>query len=245
MKTPPIFPMRPHGFAVARHSRILQPSLADFPKFRAKPALLSAFLALASLAAAEPPAPAPDWIFPDDPRHAAALAATQPAAGQLLTRLRAELASALEQGGPASAVTACQLRALPVTASVASDNTPAILAVKRTSLRLRNPANSPDPAEKLALARFESLLASSASEPDSKPSALVQVLPASSPDDRDEIRVYRPIFVETSCLRCHGDPATFPADLVETLAARYPKDAATGYSEGDWRGLLRISLEAP
>jgi hypothetical protein len=48
------------------------------------------------------------------------------------------------------------------------------------------------------------------------------------------------IWVQPMCLTCHGtaiDPAVSSA-----LKAKYPKDAATGFSEGDFRGVFWAEL---
>ena len=52
----------------------------------------------------------------------------------------------------------------------------------------------------------------------------------------DRIGVLRPIGTAPLCLTCHG-PALAP-EVREALAAKYPKDAARGFREGDLRGLL-------
>jgi hypothetical protein len=111
--------------------------------------------------------------------------------------------------------------------------------VKRTSLRLRNPANAPDAADQLALERVDKDIKSGV-----LPKVLVQrVEPAGG---KPEWRVYRPVGVAQQCVTCHGPRDTMPADLLARLDERYPQDRATGYTLGQWRGLLRVSVsDAP
>ena len=49
-----------------------------------------------------------------------------------------------------------------------------------------------------------------------------------------------PIMVKPLCLACHGS-AISPA-IQERLSARYPQDHATGFGEGDFRGLFWVTL---
>src|SRR5690606_40078149 len=64
---------------------------------------------------------------------------------------------ALREGGPAYAIEFCSERALPITAAV-QDSLAGGLEVKRTSTRIRQPANAPDSLEQEALAYFHSEL---------------------------------------------------------------------------------------
>jgi len=50
---------------------------------------------------------------------------------------------------------------------------------------------------------------------------------------------YQPQFVESLCLTCHGkNPDPQVADM---LAEKYPDDKATGYVEGELRGMLKVA----
>jgi len=69
---------------------------------------------------------------------------------QLGGTLLNEVTTAVTQSGPEKAIEVCHLKALPLTRETMSGQ-PRITEVKRTSQRLRNPANAPDAAEKLAL----------------------------------------------------------------------------------------------
>jgi hypothetical protein len=194
-------------------------------------------LSTAALLAAETPAPLrAEFIDPAAPAVAdlrqTGEAAVAAVGKQLVTALNAALAT----GGPAAAVAFCQTQALPLTTSPRPDH-PRVLAVKRTSLRLRNPANAPDAAERLALDHVEKLIA--AGQP--PPPVLVQRIETSGPAT-PEWRVYRPIVIKAECLVCHGDSATQPPELRTALQTRYPADAATGYAADQWRGLFRVTL---
>ena len=156
-------------------------------------------------------------------------------AGQLLATLDdAEARRHLEAAE--AAVLVCQTQALPLTAEKLADQ-PTLVSVKRTSLRLRNPANAPDAAERLALDHVAKLVA--AGQP--PPPVLVQRIQPSG-TAKPEWRVYRPIATKAECLVCHGDPATQSPALRAALQTRYPTDAATGYAADQWRGLFRVTI---
>ncbi|HBD19390.1 MAG TPA: hypothetical protein DC063_04395 [Arenimonas sp.] len=46
----------------------------------------------------------------------------------------------------------------------------------------------------------------------------------------------RGIRVEAACLMCHGD--NIAPEIATRLAEHYPQDRATGFREGDLRGLI-------
>ncbi|MDY0022433.1 c-type heme family protein, partial [Arenimonas caeni] len=54
------------------------------------------------------------------------------------------------------------------------------------------------------------------------------------------LRLARGIRVEAACLMCHGDNIAPP--IAERLAALYPEDGATGFLEGDLRGLVWVEV---
>lgn len=199
--------------------------------------LLLAAIAIPPLFAAQPPAPLPaEFVDPAAPEMAAIRQAGEAAASSVGKKLVMALNNALAAGGPEAAVAACQTQALPLTAEKLPDQ-PAVLAVKRTSLRLRNPANTPDAAERLALDHVAKLIAGGRPPPP----VLVQRLATPA---GPEWRVYRPIMIKAECLVCHGDSAAQPPGLRAALRQRYPTDAAIGYAAEQWRGLFRVTLSA-
>jgi len=113
---------------------------------------------------------------------------------------------------------------------------PAVTAIKRTSLLIRNPANKPDGADEAALNRIhKELMADQTVE-----KMLVQKI--EMPGKPIEWRVYRPIASSESCLVCHGDPKTFKPGVKEALDLQYPEDKAVDYAAQEWRGMLRVSI---
>jgi hypothetical protein len=179
------------------------------------------------------------WIGPDDPLAETARQRGGEVGQELLQTLMGQVKAALKEGGPEHAVDFCNLQALPLTMNVTMRSGTDVLDVKRTSLQLRNPRNAPDPAEEEALRRVVEILEAKGELPGSLVQEVVEE------DGSEELRFYKPIALQQGCLQCHGDPSSFSAGLRETLAENYPDDQATGYEEGDWRGLLRVSLAKP
>ena len=58
-------------------------------------------------------------------------------------------------------------------------------------------------------------------------------------------RYYKPLKVAQVCLNCHGDAKTISPAVQKKLQALYPEDRATGYKEGDFRGVIRIEIRKP
>lgn len=205
--------------------------------FSLRRSLLLAALAPAFAIAAQSPAPLrAEFVDPAKPEVAAIRQAGQAAVAAVGKKLVTALNTALAAGGPEAAVLVCQTQALPLTAEKLADQ-PTLVSVKRTSLRLRNSANAPDAAERLALDHVAKLVA--AGQP--PPPVLVQRIQPSG-TAAPEWRVYRPIATKAECLVCHGDPATQSPALRTALQTRYPADAATGYAADQWRGLFRVTI---
>lgn len=153
------------------------------------------------------------------------------AAGELGAKLIGRLQAKLADEGPAGAVEFCSVEGLPLTAEVSHEIG---FEVKRTSSRIRNPANAPDSLERAALDHFEQAAAAG----DSLPSAFVQRTA------EGDFRHYQPLRVQPFCLQCHGSADELGEGVAEILEERYPEDAATGYSAGDFRGLIRVTVPA-
>ncbi len=158
-------------------------------------------------------------------------------AGNLFSTLKGELRTAMEEGGIEKAISVCNVKALPLTDSVAL-NSSFHVSIKRTSLRVRNPKNAPDEQEKLALDLFTELLNSG----DELPEFYIQKI---TRKEAVEYNFYKPMKMESLCLTCHGDKFTMAPNASKLLGKYYPEDQATGYKEGDFRGLIRIKFYEP
>jgi mono/diheme cytochrome c family protein len=155
------------------------------------------------------------------------------AGNAMMLELRRELAAK----APALAVGGVHLKNYKLPAM--SPGQPAVTAIHRTSLKVRNPANAPDAADRAALELVQRQLV----DGDHVSPVLVQkvALPGQAP----EWRVYRPLAVLKQCLDCHGDDGHLAAGVADTLKVFYPTDTAINYRPGEWRGMFRVSITVP
>ena len=156
-------------------------------------------------------------------------------AGRLFASLMTTLQKKIAADGPESAIAYCRLEALPLTAQIAEEF-PSVKNVRRTALRVRNPANAPDATDRPVL---EEWLASW--NPAAAPQPVVKKYHAA--DGTKELRYYRPVPVMALCLACHGSGEQIPDNVRAALQRDYPQDQATGFREGDLRGAIVVTFD--
>ncbi len=207
--------------------------------------LFLAVFSLAALVAADRPATPPPtlrqaiFVNPDDPSVREVRRIGETAATWISRRLINEAASSVVVHSPIRGLGVCHLLDLPESGPLLPE-LPRVTAIKRTSLRLRNPANAPDALEGQALDRIRTSIEAGAPPP---PLLLQRVDYANG---AREWRVYQPVTVGLQCAACHGLPEAQPENLRAVLRERYPTDAAVGYRWGEWRGLIRVTVaDAP
>lgn len=146
-----------------------------------------------------------------------AAAAKEKLAGDLLR----ELMQAMSQPPITQAIKVCKEQAPLIAARVAEEKN---LRIGRTSFKLRNSANqAPGWAETFVQQRV--------------PEEIYVPLPD------DQLGVLYPIKLQNTCLMCHG--SQIPSDLKATIVSNYPRDQATGFSEGDLRGYFWVEVPGP
>lgn len=203
---------------------------------------LLASLFCAGLLAAAPETPAPQrkftWVDPADPAIADIRRLGERMILQVANNLIGEVDRVLATKKPEAAVDELHLKQPPIPATMAGR--PHITAVKRTSLRVRNPANLPDSADLAALLSIQMDLM----DGNSPPKVLVQLVEADGAAPA-EWRIYRPIAVSPQCLVCHGRADSLAPGVKAKLVLSYPEDKALDYDAYEWRGVIRASLVAP
>ena len=144
-------------------------------------------------------------------------------------QLLATVKAAMQDGGPAKAVEACQLLAPQITAQ----HSQAPWKVGRTALKLRNPNNAPDAWERQVLEQFAARAAAGEPVADLKHAEVVD----------GEFRLMKAIPTGEPCLACHGQ--NIKPELATVIDQRYPQDQARGFALGELRGAftLRRPLE--
>jgi hypothetical protein len=184
--------------------------------------------------AAEPSAPPYTFVDPDDPALAEIRQVGTRAIDDVGNALVLELRRELTTKSPAAIVPMMHLRKYKLPA--ATPGKPSVTAVRRTSFRVRNPANLPDPADVSALHLIEGQL----EQGENVAPLVMQKIEV--PDQPVEWRLYRPLVVLKECLACHGTENALAPGVAEAIGLLYPTDDARGYRAGEWRGLLRVSV---
>jgi hypothetical protein len=143
-------------------------------------------------------------------------------AGQALAPLKKQLMGALTKGleqGPDSAIVVCKIEAHEIAASLSGSD----IQVGRTSHKLRNPDNAPEPWMATLLDAYVSGTETGAYRAVGLPNG--------------DIGYVEPIYIKPMCLTCHGEVT---GSLAVKLDALYPADRATGFKDGDFRGLFWV-----
>lgn len=168
----------------------------------------------------------------DESTHARVVSVGDSAAMSLIRTLGGRLNSHLTMSGPAGAVQFCADEAQALTDSVSEALGPG-WEVRRTTRQTRNPVNAPDSLEALALDYFHETHGL-----ESPPESLVQRTATG------DYRYYMPLRLGGMCIECHGPRDRLEPEVRRVLETRYPADQATGYSEGDLRGVVRVTVPA-
>ena len=148
---------------------------------------------------------------------------------QLAVSLKKEMKSAMKSGGPIKAINVCNLKALPVTANI---NNNFAGDISRTSLKVRNTANTPDDWELTALNKLEKMRQSGKNAKEIAYSEVVDI------DGQPHFRMLKAIPTGKGCLACHGE--NISPEVEEQLNTLYPADKAIGFKVGDIRGAFSI-----
>ncbi len=150
-------------------------------------------------------------------------------AAQAQQALSSQLKATMSSGGPQQAVRFCNTAALNITDTL---STGFDVNIKRTSLKLRNPQNSPTQIERVLLKEFQQDLGDS-----------ITLEPKVIHLDR-QLLFAKPILINNPlCLNCHGIKGTqIGEETVQLLEQLYPDDAAHDFTMGDLRGMWSITF---
>lgn len=140
--------------------------------------------------------------------------------------LLSNLIQATKAGGPSYAVAFCNERAMSLTDSLSEKYH---CRIQRISEKYRNPTNKPNKYDEDVLLRLGS---STSGEP-----LLVS--------ENGRVVYYKPIRIANpACLNCHGNEGKeIAVKTLEAIRKKYPDDMATGYKEGDLRGMWKITFQ--
>lgn len=139
------------------------------------------------------------------------------------------LMGTIQKKGTLEALEFCNVRAYPLTDSMAVVHN---ASIKRVSDKPRNQKNEANNEELEYIETFKNLL-----------SEKKEINPIVKESDND-VHVYYPIITNTMCLQCHGKIETnIKPDILKSLTLLYPEDKAKGYSENQVRGIWNVSFK--
>jgi hypothetical protein len=184
-------------------------------------AALGGLALLAGCSTPEPASP-PDLSWVPDARQVA-----QSVPPKLLAVLTEEIA----RGGPEGAVQVCRDKA-PAMARAASEQTG--WAIRRVSLRNRNPKAVPDPWERAALEDFGRRAAAK------EPAGGLERADVVVENGQTVQRYIRALPTVDLCLNCHGRDERVSPAVKARLKDLYPDDRAVGYQVGEIRGAITL-----
>lgn len=146
-------------------------------------------------------------------------------------QLKAELMSALNEGGPENAINVCQVRA----PQIALANSGEFWTIKRVSNRNRNPGNLASDHETAIMGRFVDTVGGT-------PEFTFEW---TQTEEGKIFRYYRPIKLAPLCVKCHGSAEDISDAVQAALNEKYPQDRAVGYKPGDLRGMFVVEAVWP
>lgn len=143
--------------------------------------------------------------------------------------LGSALKNALAEGGPEYAIDFCNLQALKITDSLASQDG---VVIRRLAKKNRNPVNETNDVESKIYKQYVMEYLTGA-----------PIVPKVSVDKNGHPVYYKLIKVNSMCLTCHGTPGeTMSADLASKIKELYPEDKATNFKDGHPRGMWAVTF---
>ncbi|MFD1293297.1 DUF3365 domain-containing protein [Lutibacter holmesii] len=143
--------------------------------------------------------------------------------------LSTNLMTQMKAGGPAQAIPFCNQEASPITEALSKKYN---VEIKRTSNKLRSCDNDPSEREIEIMDSYEQLMLENK-----------ELKPIVEIDENQKKHFYAPIKIKANCLVCHGKVnETMTVETDSIIKSIYQFDIATGYTEGDLRGLWSITF---
>jgi V8-like Glu-specific endopeptidase len=145
-------------------------------------------------------------------------------------KMGGEVEAKMKKGGVKETVPFCNKEASKLISSMQEKFN---VSIKRTSLKLRNEDNTPTAGEQKVLEKFAAIV-----EKGEKLKPIVEQ------DQAGKIHFYAPIKLKKKCLTCHGQVGSSMEQASDSIIKKlYPNDKATGYKEGDFRGMWNVTFD--
>ncbi len=146
-------------------------------------------------------------------------------------KLLSVLDEEIKKGGPEGAIGVCREKA-PAMAKAASEKSG--WAIRRVSLKNRNPKAVPDAWEEAVLKEFDKRAAAG-----EKPTSLEKGEVVAD-GDKKLYRYMKALPTQDLCLSCHGTPDRISPAVQAKLTELYPADKAVGYHAAEIRGAITL-----
>ena len=143
--------------------------------------------------------------------------------------LKKTLQGSIIASGPAASIKVCSVSAPAIGQSI---NTQHNWHIARTSTRIRNPNNRPDPWELRVLQNFATKIKKGAPVKGLEETAVVNL------NGKPAFRYMKAIPVGNVCLTCHGRKIS--GSVATAINDHYPSDQAKGYQKGELRGAFTL-----
>jgi cytochrome c553 len=137
------------------------------------------------------------------------------------------LMGSIQNKGTLEAVAFCNIKAIPLTDSMATIHN---AIIKRVSDKPRNPNNKSNSEELKYINLYKSQVAVNQ---EVKPTII---------EKQNKVQFYYPITTNTMCLQCHGKESDVKPEVKTKLLKLYPNDLAYDYSENEVRGIWSIEF---
>jgi len=143
--------------------------------------------------------------------------------------LKKTLQGSIIASGPAASIKVCSISAPAIERALNSQHN---WHIARTSTRIRNPNNRPDPWELRVLQNFATKIEKGAPVKGLKESAVMNI------NGKPAFRYMKAIPIGNVCLTCHGRKIS--GSVATAINDYYPSDQAKGYRKGELRGAFTL-----
>ena len=130
-----------------------------------------------------------------------------------------------------AAATFCKDNAGKITKEI-NAKLPEYASVRRTALKIRNTDNKADATDEKVMNAYVTAIKAKKYDP----KEAIKVV-----EEGDTTRVYKPLFVQKACLKCHG--TTVSPEISTLIKKGYPDDKAIDFEEGTFRGVIVAEIK--
>ena len=146
--------------------------------------------------------------------------------------LKSELQAKMKEDPTGNAAaTFCKESAEKLTKEV-NTKLPEYASVRRTALKIRNTNNKADATDDKVMNAYVEAIEAKKYDPKDA----IRVV-----EEGDTTRVYKPLFVQKACLKCHG--TTVSPEISTLIKKGYPDDKAIDFEEGAFRGVIVAEIK--